>query len=580
MFEIEGIAASPGICIGTVYVHGSHQPKIPKYAIERADLSDELERLTAAVERAVEDIEEIKRVSTADLGGDEHRMLDTHLLMLRDPSLFEDARGRISDQLSNIEWILSEMTQELTAKLSDSPDPYLRERTADIHDVIRRVLGHLLKTDRPNLANLDHEVIVVTHDLLPSDAVAMNKRMVAGIATDAGGKTSHTAIIARSFEIPAVLGLSDVANRVEEGDQIIVDGNAGVVVVDPDEETVQRYRRLEQAWQEHGLQLLGLNELPAETTDGKLIYLNGNIEIPEEVDGLTSHGADGVGLYRSEFLFLQPSELPTEEEQVAAYASVLEAIAPNPVTIRTLDVGGDKVSDTFTTHEEKNPILGWRAIRFCLEERAVFRTQLRALYRASTHGNLRIMFPMISGVHELNRVLEFTAEVREELRREGVDYRRDVPLGIMIEVPSAALISDVLARKVAFFSIGTNDLIQYTVAVDRGNEKTAYLYDPFHPAVLRLIRTVIDNGHGEGLSVAMCGEMAGDPIATLLLLGLGLDEFSMSAAGIPEVKRIIRSTSFLEAEELAGQIMDMRNAADINDALREVARDRLDLVMP
>jgi phosphotransferase system enzyme I (PtsI) len=322
-----------------------------------------------------------------------------------------------------------------------------------------------------------------------------------------------------------------------------------------------------------------LNNLPAETRDGKLIYLKGNIEVVEEVDGVLSHGADGIGLFRSEFLFMRPDGLPSEDEQLAAYRRVLEAMNGEPVTIRTLDVGGDKVSSAINPGDEKNPILGWRAIRVCLSEKELFRTQLRAMLRASVHGKLRIMFPMISGVPELNQALEILDEVRNDLRGRDVPFDEDIPIGIMIEVPSAALISDTLARKVDFFSIGTNDLIQYTIAVDRGNERTAYLYQPFHPAVLRLIKLVIDNAHNEGLPVAMCGEMAGDPLASVVLLGLGLDEFSMSAVGIPEVKRIIRSVSLAEAEELAGDIMEMRSAAEIDRAVREHMKQHFDLAV-
>ncbi len=577
MTEFNGIAASPGIYVGPVYLHGDQIPQIPRYSIEGTDLVGEIARLKTAVARSMADIEKIKENPGNTLVIDEKRLLDTHLLMLQDPSFFEDVHNSLKTQLENIEWILSRTVAELTSRLAASTDPYLRERTADIHDVTRRVLGHLLDADRESLADLDHPVAVVAHDLLPSDAVAMNKRMVAAIATDAGGKTSHTAIIARSFEIPAVLGLSTISGRVRHGETIIVDGNRGIVITDPDEETIRRFQKRETERQRHDLQLLRLNNLPAETRDGKLIFLHGNIEVAEEVEGVNAHGADGVGLYRSEFLFLRPGPLPNEEAQYEAYATVLNAMGDKSVTIRTLDVGGDKVSRELIQESERNPILGWRAIRFCLARQDIFRTQLRALLRASIHGNLKIMFPMISGVQELNQAFDVYNEVQEDLRREEIAFSRKIPVGIMIEVPSAALISDILARKVDFFSIGTNDLIQYTIAVDRGNEKIAYLYDPFHPGVLRLIKTVIDNAHHEGIPVAMCGEMAGDPLATLVLLGLGLDEFSMSASGIPEVKRIIRSVALEEAEELAGTVMTLRSSADIAAFIRDAMKERFDL---
>lgn len=579
MVELRGIAASPGISIGTVFLYREDTPQVPQYAIEKDHLEGEKSRLSQAVERASSDIEEIRNNPSQQLEQDEERLLDTHLLMLRDPTFLESVHGRLEDELLNIEWVLYQTVQELMAKLAQSSDAYLKERTSDLHDVAKRVLNHLLERDRGSLAQLDEEVVLVTHDLMPSDAVAMNKRMVRAIAMDAGGKTSHTAIIARSFEIPAVLGLSRITRLVSGGEQVIVDGNQGIVILEPDHETLSRYSRLQGEWREHEFELMRLNNLPAETRDGKLIYLKGNIEVVEEVDGVLSHGADGIGLFRSEFLFMRPDGLPSEEEQLAAYRRVLEAMNGEPVTIRTLDVGGDKVSSAINPGDEKNPILGWRAIRVCLSEKELFRTQLRAMLRASVHGKLRIMFPMISGVPELNQALEILDEVRNDLRGRDVPFDEDIPIGIMIEVPSAALISDTLARKVDFFSIGTNDLIQYTIAVDRGNERTAYLYQPFHPAVLRLIKLVIDNAHNEGLPVAMCGEMAGDPLASVVLLGLGLDELSMSAVGIPEVKRIIRSVSLAEAEELAGDIMEMRSAAEIDRAVREHMKQHFDLAV-
>ncbi|WP_026245216.1 phosphoenolpyruvate--protein phosphotransferase [Alkalispirochaeta alkalica] len=577
MTELNGIAASPGIAIGTVYLYRDDIPRIPRYRISQDQLEAERLRLDEAVARAGSDIEAIQSENGSDLEGDERTILDSHLLMLRDPSFLDSLKNRMEQELLNIEWILARTVKEMMNKLATAGDAYLRERTSDILDVAKRILNHLLDRSRPELADLDEEVVLVTHDLMPSDAVAMNKRMVQAIAMDAGGKTSHTAILARSFEIPAVLGLETISRTLSGGEKIIVDGNHGVVIIDPDAATLQRYARLQGEWQEHEVQLMRLNALPAETADGKLISLKGNIEVPEEVEGVGNHGADGIGLYRSEFLFLGTAQLPSEEQQYRAYYRVLEAMAGKPVTIRTLDVGGDKVSEQIRARDEKNPILGWRAIRVCLSEVEVFRTQLRALLRASVHGRLRIMFPMISGVMELTRAMEIFEEVRQELRDQGVPFDEEIPVGIMIEVPSAALTTDILAKKVDFFSIGTNDLIQYTVAVDRGNERVAYLYEPFHPGVLRLIKIVIDSAHAEGISVAMCGEMAGDPVASMVLLGLGLDEFSMSSAGIPEVKRIIRSVSMAEAEELAGNVMEMRSSAEIDREVRTYMQERFSL---
>jgi phosphotransferase system enzyme I (PtsI) len=355
---------------------------------------------------------------------------------------------------------------------------------------------------------------------------------------------------------------------------MIVDGNKGVVIVDPDKETVERYQSTYIEWHRREVELLTLNELPAETKDGKLIELMANIEVPEETESAMSHGADGVGLYRSEFLFLQPAGNADEDEQFDAYSRVLSAMGGKSVTIRTLDLGGDKIIPSMKAVDEKNPILGWRAIRFCLSERGLFLQQLRALLRASVNGNLQIMFPMISGIEELENALDALEEAKESLGKEGTPIKEDIPVGIMIETPSAALTSDVLARKVDFFSIGTNDLIQYTIAVDRGNERTAYLYEPFHPGVLRLIQIVVDHAHRAGIPVSMCGEMAGDPLAAVILLGMGLDIFSMSAFTIPEIKRIIRSVSMVEAEELVGAISEMKSYVEIDKHVQDWMRER------
>jgi phosphoenolpyruvate-protein phosphotransferase (PTS system enzyme I) len=399
---------------------------------------------------------------------------------------------------------------------------------------------------------------------------------VLGIAADVGGKTSHTAILARSSEIPAVLGLSDITRHVNAGDELIVDGIRGMVIVEPDKLTRELYDERKKEWQRKYVILKELRQLPAETVDGKLVSIEANIELPEEVDSVLTHGGDGIGLFRSEFLFLQPNHFPTEEDQYHAYSTVLKAMRGRSVTIRTLDLGGDKVMPGFSLETDANPLLGWRAIRFCLSKPDIFRTQLRALLRSSMNGNLRIMFPLISGAEELSKIVETLVEVKEELRKENVSFRDEIPMGIMIEVPSAALSSDILAGQADFFSIGTNDLIQYTLAVDRGNERVAYLYQPFHPGVIRLIRTTIENAHAQGLPVGMCGEMAGDPLATVVLLGLGLDSFSMGPIAIPLIKRIIRSVGVMEAEALARSLVPMRSSAQIEQAVRKWMEERLD----
>ncbi|HUX49766.1 MAG TPA: phosphoenolpyruvate--protein phosphotransferase [Spirochaetia bacterium] len=574
MHELSGISASPGIAIGKVFLHLEESLSIPRYAIRTENIEGEVRRLEKAVNRASDEIMDLRAGSQAEKQDEQVKLLDTHLLMLHDPDFTRKITSDLKAKRLNIEWILSSAIDEVVTKLRESGNDYLSERSTDLNDVTRRVLNHLLSRERVNLADLSEEVILITHDLLPSDAISMNKRMVKGICMDAGGKTSHTAILARSFEIPAVVGLSTVSREVQSGDQAIVDGNRGRLIINPDAKTLKRYIRVQSEWRKREVQLMGLNELPAETKDGKLISLKANIEVPEEVDSILAHGADGVGLFRSEFLFLHPGKMPEEQEQYEAYSYVLKQMGNKPVTIRTLDVGGDKVVPDMEGMEEKNPILGWRAIRFCLSKPELFRTQLRALLRASMHGNLQIMFPMISGVEELSRALSMLDEVKADLRREKVPFQESTPVGTMIEVPSAAITADLLATRSQFFSIGTNDLIQYTIAVDRGNEKIAYLYEPFHPGVLRLLKMIIDSAHAVGIPVGMCGEMAGDPLATVVLLGLGLDEFSMGAVGIPEVKRIIRSVTLSEAEQIVGNIMEMKSFNEIDQYVNELMDTR------
>lgn len=577
MEELAGISASPGVAIGEVFLYLDDNVAVPHYSLEPESLEAEHTRFQEAVQRARQEVEALKSSSGPHAGDRQRQLLDSHLMMLSDREFLGEIEERLRRERCNAEWVLQQTMEELVDKLGGSQDIYLRERTSDIHDVSKRILSHLMYRERLSLADLSREVILVTRDLLPSDAVAMNKRMVRGIAMDAGGRTSHSAILARSFEIPAVVGLSTITSKLQNGDRIIIDGNRGRVILRPDERTEQRYLRIQQKWRKREVQLMSLNDLPAETKDGKLIRLDANIEVREEVDAILSHGADGVGLFRSEFLFLSSGHLPTEDEQYEAYRYVLNALGKRPVTIRTLDIGGDKVAPELEGLGERNPILGWRAIRFCLSRPELFRTQLRALFRASTHGKLRIMFPMISGLEELTAAYTLADEVREELREEGHAVSSDVPIGIMIEVPSAAMTADILARKADFFSIGTNDLIQYTIAVDRGNEKTAYLYEPFHPGVIRLIKNVVDSGHSAGIPVGMCGEMAGDPISTALLVGLGLDEFSMSASSIPEVKRIIRDLTISESEELLGKVMEMGSAKKIDGFVQDLMERRFDV---
>ena len=568
MKKLSGLSASQGIAIGKVFFNLDEYLRVPEYRIKEDEVEAEIGRLDIAVGKTREELIELKNSIINENNIKEAGFLDAHILMLEDPELSKQIKSRIIDSYYNAEWALYETVKGFVELIEASNDEYIKERTFDIRDVAKRVLGNLLYKKRIDLKDLNEEVILIAHELLPSDTLTMDKRMVKGIATDAGGRTSHTAILARAFEIPAVLGLKNITAEVRIGEQIIIDGSRGIVIIRPDEETLEKYRKKLYDWQKKEVELLNLNMLPAETKDGKKILLKANIEIPEETESVLSHGADGVGLYRSEFFFLQPGKLASEEEQYEAYSQVLSSMGNKPVTIRTIDLGGDKMLPGVGYFEESNPILGWRSIRFCMTRKDIFETQLRALLRASVHGDLRIMFPMISGVEELDQVLEFYELVKYELEKEGAEINSNVPLGIMIEVPSAALTADILARRVKFFSIGTNDLIQYTIAVDRGNEKIAYLYEPFHPGVLRLLKTIIEGAHSQSIPVAMCGEMAGDPYVAVILLGLGLDIFSMSSFSIPEIKNIIRSVSMVEAEELVGTIFEMKTYHEIDRFVR------------
>ncbi len=572
-----GISASPGITIGEVFLYLDENLKVPKYSIESDEIDSELERFHIAAEKVEEDLKRIQAEATKQMLAEESRFLDSHMLMLTDPEFIKQIKENLGLYKKNIEWVLLFTVKEFIRILRKADSPYLVERTVDLYDVTQRIHRHLMFREKISLADIGQEVVVVTHNLMPSDTVNMNRKMVRAIVMNGGGRTSHTAILARSFEIPAVLGLTNITDEARSGDVIIVDGNSGTVILDPDEEVLLEYRNRSENWIQHEKQLNQLNKLPAETLDGKRVLLSSNIEMPEEVEYVLFHEADGIGLFRSEFLFLKQSGFSSEDDQYEAYASVISQMKGNGgVTIRTLDVGGDKIIPDLDTLEEKNPLLGWRAIRFCLHHKDIFKVQMRALLRASVHGELRIMFPMISGIEELEDALEFLEETKIELRNEGVIFDEKIPVGIMIEVPSAAITSDILAKKVDFFSIGTNDLIQYTVAVDRGNENIAYLYKSFHPGVLRLIQIVIDNAHEAGIPVAMCGEMAGDPLASVILLGMGLDIFSMSSIVLPSVKEIIRSVRLDEAEELVKKIMKMSSSLEIDKYVRVWMNERFE----
>ena len=560
----KGTGASPGIALGRALVIEHSELVIEKKTIENID--KEIQKLESAVKVSKEELTKVKEKALAELGEHEAEIFEAHLLVLEDPELIGSAISKLRDEKVNADYALNEIKEIFVAMFESMDNEYMRERAADIKDVTNRVLRHILGIKVVDLAELDEEVVLIAHDLTPSDTATMNKNMVLGFLTDIGGRTSHTAIMARTLEIAAVVGLNDITKKVKDGDYIVFNGDTGEVIVNPDEETKAKYASLKEEFEEYRKSLELLKGQASITTDGRHVELAGNIGSPNDVEGLIKNDAEGVGLYRTEFLYMDKEDsFPTEEEQYEAYKAVLEGMNNKPIVIRTLDIGGDKELPYFEMEAEMNPFLGYRAIRLCLDRKDIFKTQLRALYRASVHGKLRIMFPMISSLEELLDAKEVIKEVLKELDAENIAYSNDVEVGMMIEIPSAAVISDVLAKHVDFFSIGTNDLIQYTCAVDRMNQKISHLYNQFNPAVLRLIKMVIDNAHKEGKWVGMCGESAGDQRMIPILLGFGLDEFSMSPISILPARKLITSLSYADMQKFADEVLAMGTAKEIKE---------------
>lgn len=563
MIELKGIAAASGISIGVAYKVGKEDFVVLRQDISEAQIPLEIQLFEEALIKTRREIIELQKRIDSEMGKAEAQIFDAHLLVLEDRMLIEEVIARLKKDRFNVAFIFQEVLKKYVSVFAKIEDEYLKERIADINDVGKRVLRNLLGKEKKSLSEFKTKAVIVAHDLSPSDTAAMHKRSVAAFVTDIGGKTSHTAIMAKSLEIPAVVGVENATNIINTGDMLIVDGTLGVIIVNPDQETLESYRTEELKLKGVTEKFLSAKGLPAITIDGFKVEINANIEFPDEVPAVKLHGGEGIGLYRTEFFYMNRKDSPTEDDHYRAYKYVAEEMNPYPVIIRTLDLGGDKFLSQFQIPHEMQPFLGWRAIRFCLARPDIFKLQLRAILRASVHGNLKLMYPMISGIEELRQANKILDEVKEELKAKGISFDEDIQVGAMIEVPSAAMTADILAEEADFFSIGSNDLIQYSLAVDRANEKVAYLYEPSHPAILRLIKNIIDSAHKANINVGMCGEMAGEPSFALILLGLGLDEFSMPPQVIPELKYLIRSITLVQAKEVAEGALRLSTSKEV-----------------
>lgn len=559
-----GIAVSPGVTFAKAFVLKSQEVKAKRVAITDADIPREIARFEDALTKTRAELLQVRKKIASELGREHSEIFNAHLLVLEDRTLIEEVISRLRTEKCNVEFIFSDIVKRYSDAFSQIDDDYLRERTSDIKDIGNRIVRNLSGKKKETLGHLTEKVVVISHDLSPSETALINKKFVLGFATDVGGPTSHTAIMARSLEIPAVVGLRTISTEVGDGDTVIIDGNTGIVIINPTEKELDQYRTAEEKFEAFVHKLDQLKDLPAETLDGHTLELSANIDFPSEIDSVLLHGAEGVGLYRTEYMYLNRVGFPQEEEQFAAYKTVGERMGQMSVVIRTLDLGGDKFASALNMPQELNSFMGWRAIRFCLTRVDIFKVQLRAILRASVYGNFKIMFPLISNSTELKQAKQVLREVKRDLTASGIKFAKNIPIGIMIEVPSAAITSDILAKEVDFFSIGSNDLIQYALAVDRGNEKVAYLYQPTHPAILRLLKQVINEGHKQSIPVGLCGEMASDPALSVLLLGLGIDSLSVSAVLLPKVKKVIRSVSLKDAQLLAKQCLDFSTSEEVS----------------
>jgi phosphotransferase system enzyme I (PtsI) len=569
---LKGIGVSPGVAVGPAFLVTTEDERVVERDIAEEEIPREIARLEEALIATRQQIHEIQQKVSAALGQESASIFDAHLLVVDDRSFVEEVIRGLKGRRLNVEAVLSVVADHYAQALAGLEDDYLRERAADVRDVTRRILRNLAGRSTSVLAALEQSHVIIAHDLAPSDTATMNRQKVMGFATDLGSPTSHTAIMARALEMPAVVGLHDVSVRVSTGDTVLLDGHKGILVVRPTRERLEEYGKMAELRQAVQERLQRLRDAPAVTRDGYRVALAANIELPADVDAVLHNGAGGVGLFRTEYLYLSASEMPGEDQQAAAYEEVAGRLEPAPVVIRTLDLGGDKFLSQLKTPAELNPFMGWRAIRFCLAQPDIFKTQLRAVLRASRRPNVHLMYPMVSNVDEVVRANHLLAEAKDELRQKGVPFNDALEVGVMIEVPSAAITASLIAPHAKFFSLGTNDLVQYTLAVDRVNERVAYLYEPTHPAIIRLIKNTIDVGHQHGIWVGICGEVAANPIMAPLLIGLGVDELSMSPAAIPMVKDVVRSLKFSQAEDLAERVLASESAAAVLDLCRDLTR--------
>lgn len=575
MITLKGIAASGGVCIGKAFLFDSQDVSVIKKKISKESIPKEISRFEEALMKTRSEILKIQENISREMGVEHAEIFNAHLLVLEDRMIIDEVITRLKKECHNVEFIFAKVLKKYISVFQKMDDEYLRERISDIEDVGKRMLKNLMGIKRQSLADIKEKVIVVGYDLSPSDTATMHKKNVIGFTTDIGGKTSHTAIMAKSLEIPAVVGLELATKEIKNDDTLIIDGTGGIVYINPDKRTILKYEKEKKKYTKFTKELEEVRYLPCQTKDGKKIRISANIELPEETASVISHGAEGIGLYRTEYFYMNRDDLPSEEEQYRAYREVAEKLKPHPIVIRTLDLGGDKFLSQLDVPREMNPFLGWRAIRLSLAKPDLFKVQLRAILRASACGKVKVMYPMISGVEEVEAANKLLNEARKELQEKDIPFNKDMEIGAMIEIPSAAVIADIIAKKVDFFSIGTNDLIQYALAVDRVNEKIAYLYEPVHPAVLRLIKNVVDAGHKNNIWVGMCGEMAGEVAFAPLLVGLGLDEFSVPAVNVPQIKKVIRSIDYEDAKKLSQKALLFSTGKEVEALIAENFREIL-----